>query len=88
MNSERTITLGQLLCNLSAAEDAEERAEALEKLEEAIDGYFDEQFIRVCMEEARKGYFTANIGKCLPPDMEKEDISFEQSTCGTILAKW
>lgn len=88
MNTERTITIGQLLCNLSAAEDFDERAEALEQLEEVISDHSDEQFIRVCADEARKGNFSVNIGKCLPPDLYDEGISYQNGECGTIIAKW
>lgn len=86
--TERTVTIGQMLCNLSAAEDSSDKEEALEKLEEVISDHFDEQFIRVCMDSAKRGEFSANIGKCLPPDLYDEGISYENGECGTIIAKW
>lgn len=84
----KTLTIGQMLGKLSAAEDSLERKEAYEKLEEVIEGHSDEQFIRVCMDEAKKGNFSADIGKCLPPDMENEEIVFKSSVCGTVVANW
>ena len=89
MENKRTLTFGAMLCKLAtSSEDVEDRKEALEELEEVVSGHSDELFLRLCMSEAEKGNFLVNIGRCVPPDMKNEEITFEKGVCNTIVAKW
>lgn len=84
----RTLTFGRMLCRLSSAENAMERTELLEELDEMVTDHPDEQFLRLCIDRAKNGKYSVNIGRCLPPDMDSEDIFFEASNYKTIIAKW
>ena len=81
-------TIGEMLKKLAQTEEASEKADILSKLNETVTGNNDEQFLRMCISAAERGQFSIDVGKCVPPYLEDEGISYENSKCGGIVVNW
>lgn len=81
-------TIGEMLRKLAMTEDASEKADILSQLDEIVTESNEEQFLRMCIAAAKRGQFSIDVGKCVPPYLDDEGIAYENSKCGGIIVQW
>lgn len=81
-------TMGEMLRKLAMTEDASEKADILSQLDEIVTESNEEQFLRMCIAAAKRGQLSIDVGKCVPPYLDDEGITYENSKCGGVIVHW
>ena len=62
--------------------------EILPTLSQKIDDHKEWPLLQLCLAAAKEGKHEANIGKCMPPSLEGEEIFFREDNCNRVIAYW
>lgn len=60
----------------------------LTEVKERIRNHKEVGLLTFCFEAAQKGAKGINIGKCLPPCLEEDEIFFKKNANNTVTAYW
>jgi len=77
------MTLGKRLLAL-----AEGDQKILPMLSKDVNEHEEWPLLQICLEAAKKGEKEADVGKCVPPCLEKEEIFFKKDHCNHVIAYW